>query len=121
MDRSTVHQAEREEDMSDERKIKKMSTMTIVPKNHPVMKAWEAFKETEDYANMKRWAAHPEHLDGSLWGAYERGFRDATERARDVHEQVDTASDAERLENIPGAGAMGAVIEYRDKITLPEL
>lgn len=93
-----------------------MPTMTPVPKTDPLMIGWEAFKQTEDYANAKLWAERPEHLDGSLWAMYERGFRDATTRAANLHEQVDAASDSERLGNIPGAGAMGAVIDYREKI-----
>lgn len=90
--------------------------MALVPKNDPMMIAWEAFKQSDEYANAKRWAAHAEHLDGSLWAMYCQGFKDATERAADLHEQVNSASDAERLGKLPGAGAMGAVIEYRDKI-----
>lgn len=38
------------------------------------------------------------------------------ERAATLHESVNPASDDERLKNLPGAGAMGAVIEYRDLI-----
>jgi hypothetical protein len=34
----------------------------------------------------------------------------------DLHESVSPASDEERLHGSPGAGAMGAVIEYRDAI-----
>lgn len=93
-----------------------MPTTSPVPKNDPLMQAWEAFKQTDEYANAREWAKDFQYLEGSLWAMYERGFRDATTRAGDLHEQVDSASDAERLENIPGAGAMGAVIEYRDKI-----
>lgn len=93
-----------------------MSTMALVPKDDPLMIAWEVFKQTEHYENAKRWAKHPEHLEGSLWAMYEQGFRDATNRAGNLHEQVDAVSDAERLERIPGAGAMGAIVEYRDKI-----
>lgn len=90
--------------------------MRPVGKTEPVMVAWEAFKTSDGYANIRRWATNPEHTEGSLWGAFSEGFRIATERAADLHEQVDPASNAERLENLPGAGAMGAVIEYRDKI-----
>jgi hypothetical protein len=80
------------------------------------MVAWANYNATQEYENAKRWAARAEHFDGSLWAAFEAGFRAATERAADLHEQIDSASDAERLKNLPGAGAMGAVIEYRDKI-----
>jgi hypothetical protein len=38
------------------------------------------------------------------------------ERCARLHERVNPASDEERLCNAPGAGAMGAVIEYRDLI-----
>ena len=93
-----------------------MPTMSPVPKTDPLMVAWEQFKQTEEYTNAKKWAAHPEYLEGSLWAMFDNGFRAATQRAADLHEQVDSASDAERLDKIPGAGAMGAVIEYRDKI-----
>lgn len=80
------------------------------------MKAWDEFKASSQYANAKKWASHPEHLEGALWGMFTAGYKAATERAADLHEQVDSASDAERLDGLPGAGAMGAVIEYRDKI-----
>jgi hypothetical protein len=40
----------------------------------------------------------------------------ALEEAAYLHESVNPASDAERHHNDPGAGAMGAVIEYRDAI-----
>lgn len=49
--------------------------MSPVPKDHPLMIAWEAYKATEDYANSRTWAAIPAHVDGSLWSAFERGFR----------------------------------------------
>ena len=93
-----------------------MPTETPVPQSDPLMKTWEAFKQSPAYVNAKTWAADPNHLEGSLWALYSAGFRDATARASDLHEQINSASDAERLENTPGAGAMGAVIEYRDKI-----
>ena len=44
--------------------------------------------------------------------AYILGVEDAAA----LHESVNPASDAERLCGDPGSGAMGAVIEYRDKI-----
>lgn len=54
-----------------------MSAMTPVPKDHPLMRAWEAYRQTEDYANTKGWALHEPHVDGSLWAAFERGWRAA--------------------------------------------
>lgn len=38
------------------------------------------------------------------------------ERCARLHENINPASDDERLAGHPGAGAMGAVIEYRDAI-----
>lgn len=38
------------------------------------------------------------------------------ERCASLHESVNSASDQERFDGHPGAGAMGAVIEYRDLI-----
>ena len=41
---------------------------------------------------------------------------DERERCARLFESVNPASDDERLRGIPGAGAMGAVIEFRDLI-----
>ena len=87
-----------------------------VPAGHPLMKAWKAYAETEDFANSKKWAGDPTHVEGSLWAAFLQGWLTATERAAMLHESVNPASDTERLDKVPGAGAMGAVIEYRDLI-----
>lgn len=43
-------------------------------------------------------------------------FRRGVEHAANMYEQVNPASDMERQRGDPGAGAMGAVIEYRDLI-----
>ena len=93
-----------------------MPTETPVPADHPMMKAWKAYETTDDFANSKKWAAVPEHLNGSLWAAFMQGYMVATERAASLHESVNPASDRERIDKAPGAGAMGAVIEYRDLI-----
>lgn len=46
--------------------------------------------------------------------------RSERERCAMLHESVNPASDDERLHPWPGAGAMGAVIEYRDLIRSTE-
>ena len=97
--------------LSNEGEQRTMPTMSLVAKGDPMMIAWESFKASDEYVNAKSWAAYPEHLEGALWGMFVAGFCAATQRAADLHEQVDSASDAERLDNIPGAGAMGAIIE----------
>lgn len=38
------------------------------------------------------------------------------ERCARLHEQIDPASDAERIAGSPGSGAVGAIIRYRDAI-----
>ena len=48
--------------------------------------------------------------------ARREGFAAGLERAAREHENVNPASDEERSHGIPGADAMGAVIEYRDRI-----
>lgn len=93
-----------------------MTVQAACPSDHPLMIAWSAYRATPDFANTKRWAAHPEHVDGSLWAAFVAGFNAANEHAGALHEVIDPASDTERLRGDPGAGAMGAVIEYRDAI-----
>lgn len=97
-----------------------MGAMAPVPQDHPMMKAWTAHKATEDYRNLLNWARKGgEFAEGQLWGAFEAGFRAATERAGNLHESINPASDQERHDGSPGAGAMGAVIEYRDAIRAP--
>lgn len=80
------------------------------------MVAWKEYQESKDFANSKKWAIHTEHVEGSLWAAFLEGFKMATERAAMLHENVNPASDDERHHHVPGAGGMGAVIQYRDMI-----
>ena len=71
--------------------------MQSMPENHPIKKAWLEYKLSPEFANAKRWArsvaistdggkedrqflVHP-HLDGSLWAAFLRGARVASEIA----------------------------------------
>jgi hypothetical protein len=48
--------------------------MSAVPEDHPLMKAWKVHQATVDFANSKRWAAVPGHLQGSLWALFMAGF-----------------------------------------------
>ncbi len=57
-----------------------------------------------------------EQLVGHLLNAHSDGYRAGLNAAASEHENINPASDDERLNGSPGAGAMGAVIEYRDKI-----
>lgn len=87
-----------------------------MPLSHPLRAEWERFKETDEFKSIRRWATQEQYVDGSLWGVWLAAYRAATERAASLHESVNPASDAERGSNTPGAGAMGAVIQYRDMI-----
>lgn len=93
-----------------------MSVMQACAKDDPLLLAWEEYRKTEDYRNSFKWAADLEHRPGSMWAAFMAGYLAATERAARLHESVNPASDDERLNKVPGAAAMGAVIEYRDLI-----
>ena len=71
-----------------------------LPKEHPLMQSWEAYKQTEDFANSKGWAMQiapivqhgdpdgeakrrfdmmpreqrESHVDGALWAAFAAGY-----------------------------------------------
>jgi hypothetical protein len=49
--------------------------------DEPVMVAWNAYKETESFANTRKWAVDERHVEGSLWAAFERGFAAASAKA----------------------------------------
>lgn len=58
-----------------------MSTSAQVPQDHPLMRAWNAYKATPEYANSKIWAQHAEHVDGSLWALFMAGWQAAIDAA----------------------------------------
>lgn len=51
-----------------------MPTESPVAKDSPLWRAWQAYKETPEYANTLHWAVQPEHAEGSLWAAFSVGF-----------------------------------------------
>ena len=51
--------------------------MAEVPRNDPMRIAWEEYKQTEEFANTRKWAVHEEHVDGSLWTAFCAGYQAA--------------------------------------------
>ncbi|CAB5079585.1 hypothetical protein UFOVP143_40 [uncultured Caudovirales phage] len=80
---------------------------TPVPREAPVMQAWEQYKATEDYANTRVWARHEDHVDGSLWAAFYAGFF-----ACAVNAAGSAADAAAKIEQ------MRAALEwYRDQVT----
>jgi len=48
--------------------------MRPVSQNAPVLRAWNIYKQSADYANTRKWAKHDEHVDGSLWAAFYAGY-----------------------------------------------
>ena len=90
--------------------------MTAAPDDRETALADEIVKQTYDVgyvelANTIAAALRAAREDGRRQGATEM-----REAAGYLHEQINPASDEERQNSDPGAGAMGAVIEYRDKI-----
>ena len=59
-------------------------TMTPADPNGPLMQAWTAYQQTDDYQNTLKWATKPEHTEGSLWAAFMTGFEMASRFA--LHE-----------------------------------
>lgn len=57
-----------------------------------------------------------ENATRSIKAALAEAEREALEKCARLHESINPASDDERIKGHPGAGAMGAVIEYRDAI-----
>lgn len=57
--------------------------MTVINPQHPIMKAWLAYKQTEGYKNTFKWAAIEEHRDGSLWAAFLEGYQSAVEQNKE--------------------------------------
>ena len=51
--------------------------MEEVPADHPLRKAWDAYKETDRKENSRKWAEFDEHRDGSMWAAFDEGWRAA--------------------------------------------
>jgi hypothetical protein len=87
-----------------------------VPIDHAIMRAWNEYRDSAEFRNSFKHAAGPEYRTGSLWAAFLVGWNTAVERAASLHEMIDPASDDERTHKVPGAGATGAVINYRDEI-----
>lgn len=84
-------------------------TDSQLPKDDPRGVAFAKYKETYDYANIKRWAANPAHTEVSLWAAFVAGM-DAQPR------QPDNAALVEALEAIKNARTVmdgGSINECR--------
>lgn len=54
-----------------------MPTMQALPSDHPEMKAWERYKKEPGYENTLKWATQHNYTEGSLWAAFDEGWRAA--------------------------------------------
>jgi hypothetical protein len=52
-----------------------MPTETALPKDHPLLNAWERYKQTEEFANNRKWAKHSDALVGALWSVFAAGYK----------------------------------------------
>lgn len=64
-------------------------TSAPVSKDSPLWIAWCAYILSEEYANAKRWAVHPEHAQGSLWAAFLAGYAAAPDAEKALDERTE--------------------------------
>lgn len=55
-----------------------MPTEQAYPKDAPVMQAWEKYRTSDEFRNSFKHAADVEYRTGSMWGAFDAGFRAAS-------------------------------------------
>ena len=61
--------------------------MSELPMTHPMRAAWETYKETDAFANARKWAVDRDaamtvsgrlgYVEGALWSAFYRGWEAA--------------------------------------------
>jgi hypothetical protein len=57
---------------------------TPMAKNDPCLIAWERFKQSDNYKNLRRWALHgEEYIDGQLWGVWNRAYFAAIDASKE--------------------------------------
>ncbi len=71
-------------------------TEARLPKDDPMLVAWEAYKATPEFVNTRHWAAVDAHRDGSLWAAFVQGWL----ARMDADESRLKALEAENTRNI---------------------
>jgi hypothetical protein len=62
--------------------------MAPVPDDDPLMIAWKRYETSADYTNSFLWAAHEEHRNGSMWGAFSAGFMAAGKLREDLEQRL---------------------------------
>lgn len=81
-----------------------MTTQTPLAADDPLMLAWKAYAATDEYANTKRWAIHPEHVEGSLWAAFVAGTR------------APVPASASPTEGVPTRVTRFELIDHRERV-----
>lgn len=62
-----------------------MPIETAVPTDHPLMQAWAAYTGTDEARNSMSWAAKGgPHSTGSMWAAFEAGWRAAANKCAEL-------------------------------------
>ena len=76
-----------------------MSCSQQLPKDHPLVLAWEVYKKAEEYSNTRNWAAYEAHVDGSLWASFSAGWNAAGAYAEGLRVKVERLGKELEIEN----------------------
>lgn len=85
---------------------------SVVPNDHPEMKAWKRYVASPQYDNSYKWAVREEHRQGSMWAAFDEGWRAAMD-----YEHSDRAEVAPERVQPPGLEGREAMNEYQFSYT----
>lgn len=86
------------------------TVMTPVPPDHPLMRAWNAYKKTPGFENAMQWLAHEEHREGQMWSAFMAGWQ-AGEARRPTVLDASRLSRRDRTELLDQAAKSGGHIK----------
>lgn len=86
-------------------------TMAAVPADHPLTIAWEKYKLDPSFNNTKRWAyCDPKYTEGSLWAAFEKGWRAAYDARAAGQRSLDEAPHKRKKSEFIDALVLGILI-----------
>lgn len=80
-------------------------TSSPLPKDHPLVVAWEEYRATDEYANTRKWALHEQHVDGSLWAAFMAGWNCVPDTAEVAKLKEQLAAHVRISTRCPACGA----------------
>lgn len=64
-----------------------MPIETQLPDDDPLAIAWTAYKHSNEYIRSRTWASFEQHVDGSMWAAFEAGYRAGQQTSPDRTEK----------------------------------